>query len=94
MTLKELLQSPSIKGVCIGWCPDPQAWPKLNGIHAHAHYQRGKYFGLICISSNRHYNITTVRHELCHLLRGNPRHDSAFWALVREHGGRKERGYE
>lgn len=90
--LRQLLGHPEIKGVCIGWCPDGDGF---EGIHAHAHHHRthGKRRGLICLASPRDYNATTVRHELAHILRANSRHDEAYWAVVRELGGRKERQY-
>lgn len=90
--LTELLAHPKVKGVCIGWCPDGD---KFDGIDGHAHQDpgHGKRRGLICVASGRHYNATTIRHELAHIIRANRRHDDAYWRVVRELGGRKERRY-
>ena len=92
MDLKALLKHPELKGVCVGWCPDGDQFEGIAG-HAHQDASHGKYRGLICVASGRHYNATTIRHELAHLIRGNRRHDDAYWSVVRELGGRKERNH-
>lgn len=91
MRLRDLLQHPSIKGVCIGCCVGGDRIANSNA--AHAHYG-GRFAGWICIDSLRFLTATTIRHETAHILRANPKHDEAWRKQVRALGGHVEARYK
>lgn len=92
MTLDDLLAHPAVRGVSLKGCIDggPAA---MKTYHAHAHWRDGRARGWICLSSRRHLNLTTIAHEIAHLVLGSDAHGVSWRRMVRQLGGRVERRY-
>lgn len=94
--LRELLEHDALKGVAIGACVAGDEWEgsdrARNREIAHAHFA-GSRKGWVCVRRLKHYNRTTLIHEIAHLVRGRTRHDDAWRREVRALGGQVEPSY-
>ena len=91
MSIHEIVANTAIRGIAIKHCVSGAS---LKGFVAHAHIETGPFHGWICLASSRHYNPTTLIHELAHLISGEEDERSVAWIrAVRELGGRVERNY-
>ena len=95
--LGDLLDHPALAGLAVGACAAGDIWlgdtEARYHERAHAHIA-GNRKGWVCVRKLKHYNPTTLRHEIAHLVRENTRHDEAWRAEVRALGGRVERAYQ
>lgn len=100
--IRAATRHPSVRGITVGRCINGTSmldgagqalWDEDGYIHAHAHVAMDRYRGWICVASTDDLTLTTVIHEIAHLVEGDTIHLEGWKRMVRHLGGRVESCY-